>query len=76
VSCGNNSLRHLKISDFNKKNPSVREREQLAWEMGSSVALQQYYNQPDTDVTRAAREAEKNTKLAEIKKLREQIDAS
>jgi hypothetical protein len=71
-----NSLRHLKISDFNQKNPSVREREQLAWEMGSSVALRAFYNQPDTEATRAAREAEKNAKLAEIKKLREHIDAS
>jgi hypothetical protein len=48
-----NSLRHLKISAFNRTNPSLREREQLAWEMGSSVQLQQHYEQPDTDATRA-----------------------
>lgn len=76
ASVGLNSLRHLKITDFNKTNPSVRQREQLAWEMGNYVATQQAYNQPDTDLTRAAKEAEKNAKLAEIKKLREIIDSS
>jgi hypothetical protein len=71
-----NSLRHLKITNFLAQNPSLREREQLAWEMGSSVTMQAVYNQPDTEATRAARAAEKNVKLAEIKKLREQIDLS
>jgi hypothetical protein len=71
-----NSLRHLEISDFNRTNPLVRERERLAWEMGSSIQLQQFYEQPDTDATRAARAAEKNAKLAEIQKLRLTIDQS
>jgi hypothetical protein len=71
-----NSLHHLKITDALAKNPSMRERDELAWKMGSSVAMQAFYNQPNTDATRAAKEAEKNVKLAEIKKLREQIDSS
>jgi hypothetical protein len=76
VSLSLNSLRHLKITSFLAQNPSLREREQLAWEMGSSVAMQAVYNQPDSQATRAAREAEKNAKLAEIKRLREQIDTN
>jgi hypothetical protein len=75
VSLGMNNIRHLKVTDFNKGNPSLRQREELAWQMGSSVALQNYYNQPDTDATRAARAAEKNDKLAQTKKSREQVDS-
>ncbi|GAQ92385.1 hypothetical protein KFL_010010030 [Klebsormidium nitens] len=34
--------------------------------MGSSVAMQAVYNQPDTQATRAAREAEKNAKCLKL----------
>jgi hypothetical protein len=74
ASCGVNGLRHLKITQFLSTNHSSKAREQLAYEMGNSADVQQVYNISTSPEQLAAKEAEKNAKLQQIKDLREKID--
>lgn len=73
-SIGQTGLRHLKITDFNASNPSQREREQLARDMGNSPEMQGYYNIASTPEERAAKQGKIDHNLAEIKRLREVIN--
>jgi hypothetical protein len=76
TSVGVNSRRHLKITAFLASNPSIKAREELAYQMGNSAKIQAFYNIATTSEEAAAKEAEQNAKLDQIKKLREQIDAN
>jgi hypothetical protein len=73
TSLGVNSL-HLKITAFLATNPSIKTREELAYQMGNSAEIQAFYNIASTPEQIAKKEAKKNAKLQQIKDLREQID--
>jgi hypothetical protein len=74
ASCGENALRHMKITAFLATNPSIKAREELAYQMGNSAEIQGFYNIATRSKELAAKEAEKNAKLQQIKDLREKID--
>jgi hypothetical protein len=74
ISLGVNALRHFKITAFLATNPSIKAREELAYQMGNSAEIQGFYNIATTPEQAAAKKAEKNVKLQQIKDLREQID--
>jgi hypothetical protein len=68
ASLGVNSIRHLKITDFNRSNPSIAQKEQLAYEMGNSVEMQGLYNIATTPAQLAIKKGKIQSTLAEIKK--------
>jgi hypothetical protein len=68
-----NGIRHRKITAFLATNPSIKAREELAYQMGNSAEIQGFYNIATTPEQAAAKEAKKNAKLQQIKDLREQI---
>jgi hypothetical protein len=74
TSIGCNSLRHLKITAFLATNPSIKAREELAYQMGNSAEIQGFYSIATRPEELAAKEAEKKAKLQQVKDLREQID--
>jgi hypothetical protein len=76
TSLGVNGIRHLKITAFLATNPSIKAREELAYQMGNSAEIQAFYNIATTPEQAAAKEAERNEKLDQIKNLRKQIDAN
>jgi hypothetical protein len=67
-------LRHLNITAFLATNPSIKAREELAYQMGNSAEIQGFYKIATTPEQAAAKEAEKNAKLQQINDLREQVD--
>jgi hypothetical protein len=73
TSLGVNGICHLKITALLATNPSIKAREELAYQMGNSAEIQGCYNIATTP-EQLAKEAKKNGKLQQIKDLREQID--
>jgi hypothetical protein len=63
TSLGVNSLCHLRITAFLATNPSIKAREELAYQTGNSAEIQALYNIATMPEEAAAKEAGRNAKL-------------